>query len=65
MPKSAINGARHEKTEVLRSGKDIYGQMSVVLNWGQNSDENGFFAHLHKNGKKILFNHTKRARELH
>jgi hypothetical protein len=65
MLKSAMNGVRYEKAGVLRSKRGIYGQMSAVLNWGRDNDENGFFAHLHKNEKKILFNYTKRAKELH
>lgn len=60
-----MNGVKHEKARVLRSRRGIYGQMSIVLNWGQDSNENGFFLHLHKNRKKILFNHTKRAKDLH
>jgi hypothetical protein len=62
---NAISGVRNEKIGVLKSGGNIYGRMSVVLSSVLDSNENGFFAHLHKSGKRTSFSHTKRAKGLH
>jgi hypothetical protein len=65
MPNNTISDVKHEKIRVLKSGKNIYGQINTVLSLVLGNGESEFFAYLHKSGKKILFNHTKRIRGLH
>ena len=59
-----MNSARKELKRVLRSGKIIFGQISVVLSLGLDSDENGSFAYLYKNEIRTLFSLIRKKRDL-
>jgi hypothetical protein len=65
MLSNTISGAKSMLSGGLRSGKDIFGLMSIVLSLGPGRKENGFFAHLHRNGIKILFSFIKKAKSFH
>jgi len=64
MLSNATSGARSELIGGLKNGKDIFDLISVVLNLGQDSIRNGFFAHLHRSDTKSLFNYTKKTKGL-
>ena len=65
MLSNAISGAKSMLSGGLRSKKDIFGLMSVVLSLGPGRKENGFFAHLYRNGIKILSSLIKKAKGFH
>jgi hypothetical protein len=62
---NVISGARSTSIGVLKSGRDIFGQMNAVLNLGPDKSKNGSFVHLHRSGIKTLFNFIRKAKGYH
>jgi hypothetical protein len=57
-----ISGVRSELIGRLKSGRNISSLMSVVLSLELGRGENGSFAHLHRSGKRTLFNFIRKAK---
>jgi hypothetical protein len=60
-----ISGARSASIRMLKSGRDIFGQMNAVLNLGLNKSKNRSFVHFHRSGIKTLFNLIRKAKRYH